>query len=115
MARRRGKGYRMDWKGRAVAAKVKRAAVLGINETMAEAVIYAKFNHPGWKNRTATAEGSIRIQAFAAVQGAHIVGRWGSTGVEYMRGLEFLHGSALRNSADVNYRSLQGHIQRRIS
>lgn len=115
MARgRRGKGYRMEWRGQLVAEKVKRAAALGINETIATAVVYVKLNHPGWSNRTGTAEGSIRITAFATVEGAHIVGRWGSTGVAYMRALEYLHGSALRNGADQTYSGLAAAIRRRI-
>lgn len=112
--RRSGKGYRMEWRGQVVAAKVKQAAVIGINETLAACVILAKSSHPGWQNRTGTAEGSIRITSMAAFEGAHIVGRWGSEGVEYMRYLEYLHGAALRSAADVEYRELQERIRRRV-
>lgn len=95
-------------------AAVQRAAVAGINETLAAAVVEAKHNHGGWSNRTGTAEGSIRITQAAAVRGAQIVGRWGSEGVAYMRALEFLHGAALRNAADATYGQLQDRIRRRL-
>lgn len=115
MARsRRGRRGGLDWNGAAIRAKVKQATIHAINETLADAVTHAKNNHPGWKNVTANAEGSIRITQTAASEGARIVGRWGSEGVVYMRALEFLHGSALRGAADVTYRGLQPRIKRRL-
>lgn len=104
----------MEWRGQVVAAKVRKAAAIGINETLGQSVTTAKSSHGGWQNRTGTAEGSIRITTFAAVEGAHIVGRWGSIGVEYMRALEYLHGSALRGAADQTYGGLAEAIRRRI-
>lgn len=103
---------RNNWRGREVAASVRRAAAAGINEVLAEAVGEAKGNHPGWQNRTANAEGSIRVVDVAT--GAALVGRWGSVGVVYMRRLEFEHGSALRNAAGVKYATLGAAIRRRI-
>lgn len=103
---------RNEWRGREVAEAVKRASAAGINEVIADCIGEAKGNHPGWQNRTANAEGSIRVIDVAT--GAQLVGRWGSVGVVYMRRLEFEHGSALRNAAGVKYATLGAAIRRRI-
>ena len=88
-----------------------RAAERGVNVTMAKAVMQAKMNHPGWHNRTGTAEGSVRIIDFAETKMGETFGRWGSLGVEYVLGLEVNHGSFLRRAADVIYPGLVGAIK----
>ena len=90
---------------------VREAAKRGIDDTMAACVNTGKSNHPGWKNITGTAEGSIAIQRPAEEQGGGVVGRWGSQGVRYMLPLEVNHGAALRSAADNQYPSLKRRIQ----
>ncbi len=102
---------RLDWRGDQVRAKIQQATTRGIDKTMAQCVGQAKQNHPGWKNRTGTAEGSVRIIQFAEQRGSRIAGRWGSMGVEYVLRLELRHGSFLRTAADVVYPRLPGHIK----
>lgn len=105
------------------------AAKRGVDRTMSECVIEAKQNHdtagnpsgltkkdgeplkPFWENRTATAEGSIRVQTFAELDGAIVRGLWGSVDVDYMIYLEIWHGSALRRAADSNYPGLADYIE----
>ncbi len=100
------------WNGDKVKRKARRAAKDAINETIAEAVRHAKQNHPGWKNRTGTAEGSIRVIEFAHREGNRTVGLWGSIGVDYMIWLELKHGAALRSAGDATYPKLADHIRR---
>lgn len=109
-----GSRFRLDWRGDEVRRRLEEAARKGIDDTMAAATIGAKQSHPGWRNRTGTAEGSIRITRPARKQGAATVGRWGSQGVVYMRSLEFKRGSALRNSADKTYPSLGRRIKEQL-
>jgi len=101
-----------EWRGAQVKAKVIAAAKQGVDLTMIEAARHAKFNHAGWQNRTGIAEGSIRVQQFAANQGMHVRGSWGSVGVAYMGVLEYLHGAALRSAADAAYPNLPANIRR---
>lgn len=111
----------IKWRGAAVLARVENATKRGIDKTMAEAVVNAKSNHPGWKNVTGTAEGSVRIGQFAERDAAGFVGRWGSVGGtltregrsqgNYVIFLELKHGSFLRNAAARTYRRLAGYIK----
>ena len=103
------------WFGDNVKRKARRAAKDAINKTMSEAVLHAKRNHPGWKNRTGTAEGSIRIIEFAHREGSRTVGLWGSIGVDYMIWLELKHGSALRSAGDATYSNLTDRIRAAMS
>ena len=105
----------VNWKGKAVVDKIRRAAAAGINETLAECVAQAKNDHPGWNNVTTTAEGSIRVQQPAAAGAAELAGSWGSVGVDYFIHLEYFYGHALHNAADTMYRTLNDRIRRRIS
>lgn len=101
----------VNWRGDDVLRRVQRATEFGIDRTMADAVVESKRNHPGWKNKTGTAEGSIRIVKEAgenALGGTS--GEWGSTGVNYMIFLEVKHGSALRSATRV-YRNLKRYIR----
>ena len=101
----------LDWRGDIVLGHVLRAAERGVNKTMAKCVMQAKQNHPGWQNRTVTAEGSVRIINYAETKTARTFGTWGSLGVEYVYGLEIYHGSFLRRAADVVYPSLTSAIK----
>jgi hypothetical protein len=77
----------MSWRGPEVIARVQRAARIGINKTMTQAVLTAKNEHP-WRNRTGTAERSIRVASPAKTIGNETVGIWGSLQVGYFIGLE---------------------------
>lgn len=70
------------WEGDALTAKMRAAQIDGVNKTMADAVQQAKNNH-AWQNQTGVLEGSIKIADFARVDGAGVVGTWGSTDVRY--------------------------------
>lgn len=72
----------LDWKGDALKAKVRAAAIAGVNKTMAQAVNHAKRNHP-WKNRTGILEGGIAIRNFAEPRGGGVAGSWGVFDVAY--------------------------------
>ena len=102
----------LEWNGAKIIEKFVKAVEQGVNETMAASVKRAKFNHPGWKNITGTAEGSIRIQEFAKTSPGSTVGKWGSVNVKYMLPLEIFHGSALRNASDAEYPKLASRIKK---
>lgn len=105
----------LRWNGDDVKRKVERAARIGIDKTMAQAVVHAKRNHPGWKNRTGLAEGSVRIIQQAERRGSgQIVGVWGSTGVNYVIWLELKQGSFLRSAGDAVYPKLKENIKRAL-
>lgn len=108
---------RIKWNGDQVERAVLAAAKLGIDQTMSACVIDAKQNHPGWRNRTGAAEGSMRIirEARKIDNENGAIGRWGSKGIFYMIWLELNHGSALRSSADRNYPSLKGRIKANLA
>ena len=101
----------LKWNGDAIKRKWAEAAKIGVDKTMSEAVIEAKRNHPGWKNVTGFAEGSIGIVGFAEAQGSRVRGLWGSSSCSYMIWLELKHGSALRRSADTMYKRLTRNIR----
>lgn len=61
-----------------------------VDDVTAAAAIYAKQNHPGWKNVTTHAEGSIRMEP-AVVHGDIITGYFGSYNVDYFIWLEIGH------------------------
>jgi len=105
---------KFDWRGSQVKAKLLKAAEGAVNFVMAAAVIEGKLNHGGWKNVTGTAEGSVRIQQFARLEGSHMVGRWGSMNVDYVIWLEIKNGSFLRSAAGVKYPLLTGEIRKRF-
>lgn len=75
------------WNGDAVQAKMRAAALAGVNETMGACVNQAKRNHP-WKNRTGILEGGINIVAFANREGDGVRGTWGVNDVRYALILE---------------------------
>jgi hypothetical protein len=94
------------WSGDKISKKFARASEKAVNEVMEAAVKTAKFNHPGWKNITTLAEGSVQIIKFAKFSNGVVVGLWGSKNVNYVIWLELNHGSFLRRSADVEYPKL---------
>ncbi len=102
--------FHVNWKGPEVARRLAAASERAVDDTMAACTIDAKNSHPGWRNRTGNAEGSIRITDPAKRDRRGVVGRWGSLGVIYMFMLEIKKGSALRMAAQANYPSLQGRI-----
>ncbi len=101
----------LNWRGEEIKNKLLEAQKRGVDKTMAECVVQAKSNHPGWHNRTGTAEGSVRIQQFAQPSGSGARGLWGSSAVNYVIWLELKHGSFLRRTADIKYPSLAGFIR----
>lgn len=103
-----------EWRGDQVKRKMMRAAVMGVNRTMAEAVVHAKQNHP-WQNRTGTLEGSTQISQYAKQERDAVVGRWGSVDVNYALRLELGGYPYLRPAADETYGKLQDYIRREFS
>lgn len=73
---------RLKWFGKQVSEKVRAAQKAGVNATMGAAAIHAKRRH-SWTNRTATLEGSIDIQDYAAETANGVRGLWGSRDVRY--------------------------------
>jgi len=103
---------RLDWGGDAVHERYLRACERAVNETAAACVRQAKQNHPGWQNRTGTAEGAVGIVEPAQREGSRVVAVWGDAeGVEYMPYLEFQHGHFLMNAAAAEYPKLKGRIR----
>ena len=88
------------------------AAHDGVNEVMSDCAIESKRHHPGWQNRSTTAEGSVQILSFARFVGRRVVGVWGSRGVFYAIYLEARHGPWLRAAADKLYPGLDDAIAR---
>lgn len=84
----------LDWQGKEVTARLRRAQVEGIEATMAAAGIHAKNNHP-WTNRTGILERSIGIIEHAKAGRTGARGIWGSQGAVYALILE-LGGQAGR-------------------
>ena len=77
------------------------AASRVVNRMMAEAVLFAKGNHQGWKNRTGGAEASIRTVRSATASNPE--GQWGSDGsVYYFLFLELKYAT-LRTASDAVY------------
>ncbi|MCP4871635.1 MAG: hypothetical protein GY898_23240 [Proteobacteria bacterium] len=85
----------LDWKGNEVKGKAYRAAILGIDATMAAAIIHAKGDHgPGahskrrFITRSSELERGTRIVQPARKIRTRVVGRWGVRGVVYARRIE---------------------------
>jgi hypothetical protein len=103
---------RVVWRGPQVAARARRAQIVGINKTTGECVTSAKgLVHVD----TATLQGSIRLEP-ARADGNGARGQWGSFDVNYALWQEVLPRGRggkpyLRPSADANYPHLAGHIR----
>lgn len=72
----------LTWNGPAISEKMRAAAKLGINATMAACVRQAKSSH-SWQNQTGVLEGSIKVAEFAREKGTTVTGTWGSTDARY--------------------------------
>lgn len=105
---------KVHWRGKQLAAGMRKAVRDEVNNTGKQAVQHAKANHEGWVYRSGNAERSIRIQEPARFEGTKCVLRWGSVGIVYFRRLEYEHGGALRNAAAATYRGLPGRIRARF-
>jgi len=99
--------------------RIEQAIVAGGNDTLAESVIQAKGNHPGWENRTGAAEGSIAMRGMKAVGNGHYKGRFGSYGIAYFIWLEIgtqAHAAdhTIRRAADKVFPSVWNAIRRHL-
>lgn len=106
---------KIDWKGPQVEERVQRAIPLAMDDTTAAAAIFAKGNHPGWKNRTGTAEGSIRAEP-ARREGGGWHAEFGSYGVDYFIWLEIgargrSGDNTLRRAADAEFPRLPDRLR----
>lgn len=104
--------YSMEWRGEMIVAKTKRAAIIGVNQTMAKCVEMAKTLV---RVEFGTLQGSIRMEP-AKPSGAGIKGTWGSFDVNYAIWQEI--GTSvmsaqpyLRPSADFEYGLLESRIR----
>ncbi len=102
---------RINWRGGEIKRKAAKAAMLGIDATMAAAAIHAKSNHGAgatsgpvrdvagkfvkgsggrarFQTRSSELERSIRISKPARRDRRGVVGRWGSIGIIYARRIE---------------------------
>ncbi len=101
----------INWKGDALKRKAEKAAMLGIDATMAAAIIHARGNHGAgatggptrdaagkfikgsggrarFQTRTGELERGTRIVEHARRDRRGVVGRWGVVGVVYARRIE---------------------------
>ena len=81
------KKSRLKWFGKRAERDLAKAAKIGVNVTMGQGVSLSKVSHP-WKNRTGTAERSLRIASAAKKVGQFVEGIWGSVNVIYFKFLE---------------------------
>ena len=100
--------------------RLEAAVIAGINDTTAAAVISAKRNHPGWKNRTGAAEGSIRQRPAVIVGQNRYRGGFGSFAVFYFIFLElgtrFITADhTLRRAADAEFPRIGANIARHLA
>lgn len=108
--------FKLDWKGKDVSDKTWAAVQYAMNDTTAAAAIFAKQNHPGWQNRTGTAEGSIRGDP-ARREGDRMIALFGSFDVNYFIWLEigtrFREGDhTLVRAADAEFPKLPERIRK---
>lgn len=101
--KRYGRSY-LDWLGDKLEKRVEGASKRAIDRTTEVTAEYARSHHPGWKNVTGAAEGSIGTNP-ARLQKRQIRGNvtGGEGDAFYLLILEVKNGSALRNAADVNF------------
>lgn len=98
---------RREWNGVRISNRVAGAALRAIDDTTAAASLSARQHH-GWRNRTGTAEGSIRPEPARQVGPAHFRGLFGSFDVNYFIWLEIgARGRpgdyTLRRAADAEF------------
>ncbi len=70
------------WNGKKVQAKLRKAQIMGVDQTMAAAERHAVANHT-WQNRTGILEGSINTVSRARPVGGGVSGLWGVQDNEY--------------------------------
>jgi len=109
--KRYGRSY-LTWLGDALEKRVEGASKRAIDRTTEATAEYARANHPGWKNVTGKAEGSIGTNP-ARLQKRQIRGNvTGGAGSEfYLLILEVKNGAALRSAADVNFPSVAARLE----
>lgn len=130
---------RIDPIARPLQARLERAIPRAIDDTTAAAAISAKQHH-GWRNRTGTAEGSIRMEPAERRGALRWRGRFGSFDVDYFIFLElgahyasargFQHDTTdfsnvfvgfrsgdhtLRRAADAEFPTLGARLRRHLS
>jgi hypothetical protein len=106
---------RLTWFGRDIESQLLGVVPKAMDDTTAAAAIRAKQSHPGWKNVTGTAEGSIRgdpAKRFSSGWRA----LFGSFDVAYFIWLEIgARGRAgdhtIRRAADIEFPSLGRRIR----
>ncbi|MFZ5747899.1 MAG: phage morphogenesis protein [Pseudomonadota bacterium] len=72
------------WKGAAVTERMRKAQIVGVNDTMSACVVTSKRNHD-WRYRNGALEGGIGIAVPAAPDGHGVRGTWGVQDVNYAR------------------------------
>lgn len=110
---------RIDPIAPALTRRLEAAAPAALDDTTAAAAIQAKQDH-GWRNRTGTAEGSIRMDPARKTGPGRWRGRFGSFDVAYFRFLElgtrFIRADhTLRRAADAEFPRLGANLRRRMS
>ena len=108
--------WKLTWNGKKVFGSMAEASIIGVNDTMAQAVNHAKRNHE-WQNRTGTLEGSISIAEWAQRMGRGVRGLWGSKDVVYaliheLGGRNIKARPYLRPAADAQYPTLGANIKK---
>lgn len=106
-----GRSY-LDWLGDDIRKRVERASKASIDRTTEATVEYFRDHHPGWKNVTGTAEGSVGTNP-ARLQKRRIVGNvtGGAGEAYYLLILEVKNGSALRNAADATFAEVGPNLE----
>lgn len=111
--------FKLKWTGEAVEhAILAKAVPQAMDDTTAAAAIASKSSHPGWKNRTGIAEGSIRGDPAVPVGSTRWVALFGSFDVAYFIWLEIgARGRSgdytLRRGADKEFPKLPDRIRAR--
>lgn len=107
---------KLRWNGDAISRAFAEIAVpRAMDDTTAAAAIASKSSHPGWKNRTGVAEGSIRGDPARKVSSGRWLARFGSFDVAYFIWLEIgARGRAgdhtIRRGADKEFPKLAERI-----
>lgn len=110
--RRRFRRSYLEWFGDEIQKRVEGASKRAIDRTTEATAEYARQNHPGWKNITGRAEGSIGTKParlLKRVIRGNVTG--GAGDAFYLLILEFKNGAALRSAADVNFPSVGRRLE----
>lgn len=109
--KRYGRSY-LSWLGEGIEKRVETASKRAIDRTTEATAQYARDHHPGWKNITGTAEGSIGTNP-ARLQKRIIRGNvtGGAGDAFYLLILEVKNGSALRNAGDVTFPEVAANLE----